>query len=344
MKIIMKKIAKLVQKFSLTFLLFSFIASANAAEKFNDYLNTLYQKASNQGFSTNLLNEVFSQIQPIPEVLKLDQAQAGFHHGWWLFQAQHRGCAFCYINKSLSKKRIQQGRELYQDESNLLQTVAKRYDIQPEYLLALWGLETNYGEYQGNYPEFSALATLAYNPRRRSMFEREFFAALRMVNEKQISLDEMHGSWAGAMGQCQFMPSRYLTMAVNFKGAEHPDIWHNQGDALASMANYLHQLNWHNQGRMIQAVKLPYSFPLREANLQIRRPLSEWLQMGVVPRETLMTPSPDTLYSILAPDNNRQYAFLVDTHNFDVIMNWNHSKVYALSVGLLAREITLGQS
>lgn len=320
-----------------------FITPALADESFNDYLNKLYLKAQAQGFPEPLLDEVFAQIHPLSTVLKLDRAQAGLnsHSTIWSFlEPPHRFCSFCYINKSLSKRRIHEGREIFQSNYSTLTQIAKQYHVQPEYLISLWGLETNYGKVQGNFPEFSALATLAYDKRRRPLFEREFFSALKMVNNKPELLKYMYGSWAGAMGQCQFMPSRYLTLAIDHANRGYADIWHDQIDALASIANYLHQAGWHDQHVMVQAVKLDDRFQSEWAGLNVQKPLKEWLDLGVIPKETLHADE-HTLYSILAPDHNREYAFLVDTENFNVIMSWNHSKSYALSVGLLAREIAL---
>lgn len=313
-------------------------------EDFNSYIETLYQKATLQNYKEETLQEVFPHLHPITKVLDLDHSQAGIYHkSFWFWPTRHPYCAFCYIHRSLSAARIHEARAMYRQKSDLLQEIYQTYHVRPEYLVSLWGLESNFGKVQGNFPEFSALATLAYDHRRRSLFESEFFAALKMVDQAGVPISAMKGSWAGAMGQCQFMPSKYLTLAVDYDHKGYADIWHNQADALASIANFLKQAGWRDNSVVIQAVTLSNDFKSSWAGLGVKKPLKEWLQLGVIPREQLSTPSDNTLYSVLAPDHSRQYAFLVDTHNFNVIMNWNHSKSYALTVGLLAREITLGQ-
>ncbi len=181
---------------------------------------------------------------------------------------------------------------------------------------------------------------MAYDQRRRTFFEHEFFAALQMVKNSGVPIQLMKGSWAGAMGQCQLMPSRYLKLAVDFDKKGYADIWGHKADALASIANYLHQAGWHTGGRVVQAVKLKWGFDSQLEGLKVSKPIQQWLELGVIPRERLQEPSDNRLYSIIVPDNNREYAFLVDTHNFNVIMDWNHSRSYAISVGLLAREIS----
>ena len=177
-------------------------------------------------------------------------------------------------------ERLKAAREHLQGNRALLAEVGRRYGVQPRFIVALWGIETGFGKVTGNFPVIAALATLAYDGRRSTFFRGELIAALRIVDEGKIDPQEMLGSWAGAMGQSQFMPSSYLRFAVSYRGDGHGDIWHSSEDVFASIANYLHQSGWHGDETWGREVRLPAKFDPALIGLGVKKSLAEWRKLG----------------------------------------------------------------
>jgi membrane-bound lytic murein transglycosylase B len=177
-------------------------------------------------------------VKPIPRIIELDRSQPEFK----LTLKQ-------YLDRIVSDKTVWDGRRLYREHRDLLKKIGDQYGVEPQYIVALWGIETRYGRITGGYPVIAALATLAYDGRRSAFFRAELIRALKILEEGHIALEDMDGSWAGAMGQVQFMPSSFVTYAVDYDGDGRTDIWDNVPDALASAANYLSKSGWaRNQG------------------------------------------------------------------------------------------------
>ncbi len=225
---------------------------------------------------------------------------------------------------------------------DLLKEVGQHYGVPPRFIVALWGIETSYGSNTGGFNVIEALATLAYDGRRSQYFRGELLNALFILQEGHASLQTMKGSWAGAMGQSQFMPSSFLKLAVDFDGDGRKDIWTTHADVFASAANYLSQSGWRYGETWGRKAKLPDGFDPRQTGLKISKPIQTWHNMGVRRHDGRNLPVASMKGSIIVPDDTLSPAFLV-YHNFRVIMKWNRSTYFATSVGLLADSIVRPQ-
>lgn len=300
-----------------------------ASPEFQSCLADLQGKARQQNLSERAVATVAAMEQQ-QRVLELDRKQPEF--------AQTFGQ---YLSARLTPDRIRKGRELYQRHRAFLDQLAARHGVPGQYLVAFWGLETNYGGYLGNMPTLDSLATLACDPRRADFFTGEFLTALRVMEREALQPAQMRGSWAGAMGHTQFMPSNYLKYAVDGDGDGRKDLFGSEKDALASGANFLQQLGWQGSFRWGREVLLPPGFDYSLAGRSHARPVAGWRALGVTGAEGAALPAAEIQGSILVPAGHRGPAFLV-YDNFGVIMNWNRSESYALSVGLLADLIAGG--
>lgn len=301
--------------------------SASAMD-FPAWVGAFKAEARQEGISQSLLDQAFLNVTPIQRVIELDRKQP---EGRLTF-AQ-------YKKNVLTQDRIVKGRALYQQHRALLDQVAKAYDVPAPYILALWGMETSYGKNTGGFGVIPALATLAYDGRRSEFFRKELLGALKIVDAGHISLANMKGSWAGAMGQNQFMPSSYHRFAVDGNGDGHKDIWNTLPDVFASTANYLHQSGWKGDERWGREVDVPANIPLDELKSDEPQPLSYWKGKGVTLLDGSPLPNIDGMRGkIVMPDGVGGPAFMV-YDNYKVIMTWNKSTYFATSVGLLADAI-----
>ncbi len=296
---------------------------------FASCLSGLQERASQQNLSPRAVAAVTTMEQQ-QRVLELDRRQPEF--------VQTFGQ---YLAARLSEDRIRRGRELYARHRAFLDQLAARYGVPGHYLVAFWGLETNYGSYLGNMPTLDSLATLACDPRRGDYFADEFLTALRVMDREALEPGQMRGSWAGAMGHTQFMPSNYLRYAVDGDGDGRIDLWGSKQDALASGANFLQHLGWQEGVRWGREVILPEGFDYRLTGRGNAQPVRDWAALGVRGTDGNPLPQADIEGAILVPAGHRGPAFLV-YDNFAVIMKWNRSEAYALSVGLLADRIAGG--
>lgn len=286
------------------------------------------KEALTQGISPGILDQALGDFEPIAQVIELDRDQPEFK----LSLDQ-------YLSRVVRKSRVDKGRDMLSRHRSLLAEVYQRYGVQPRFLVALWGIETTFGLTSGTFPVIHAIATLAHDGRRSTYFRKELIQALRIVDKGHISLDTMRGSWAGAMGQLQFMPSTFHDFAVDFAGDARIDIWDDLGDAFASAANYLSRLGWSTGHTWGREVRLPPSFDRDMIGLETQKRLSEWQRLGVrrVGGEDLPK-RPDLFGSILQPGGKGGRAFVV-YENFRVILAWNKSGYFALAVGILADQI-----
>ena len=305
-------------------LILVFAPPVMSESNFAQWVKDFKAEAEGKGISSALVDQAFEGVVPIPRVIELDRKQP-----------ESRMTFEDYRKKIVSKQRIQRGRQMMAQHRELLNTIGKQYDVQPRFIVALWGIETFYGKNTGGYSIVNALATLAFDGRRSQYFRTELLRAFRILQDGHISLAAMKGSWAGAMGQCQFMPSSFLRLAVDHDGDGRKDIWNTPADVFASAANYLSQSGW--QGKQIwgRRVQLPLKFDKQQASLKISKPLQFWQKMGIRKNDGSNLPSSLMKASIVLPDGNDGPAYAV-YDNFRVIMKWNRSTYFATSVGLLA--------
>jgi membrane-bound lytic murein transglycosylase B len=240
-----------------------------------------------------------------------------------------------YMERTLNPKRIEQGHEMMAEHRGALRRIQQLYGIPPAIIVALWGKETNYGANTGGFYVVDALATLAYEGRRAEYFAGELLNSLRIIDAGHIAPDDMKGSWAGAMGQCQFMPTSFFKYAVDGDANGTIDIWTDLNDVFASMANYLHTEGWNAAEGWGQEVRLTRTIPESQMGLEVQQTLARWAQMGITNPDGTPLPNIDLLASLVQPDGPGTNAYLV-TGNFRVLMHWNRSRYFGISVGTLA--------
>ena len=291
---------------------------------FRAWLATLEREALSSGIPLNTLKTALSSVELVPRVIELDRRQ--LEPALTLDQ---------YLSRIISKDRVFIGRKKLIENRILLDSIAVRYGVQPRVLVALWGVETDFGRITGSFQVIDSLVTLIYDGRRSSFFKKEFIHALRILDEGHVSIDEMKGSWAGAMGQLQFMPSTFRRFAVDFNNDGRKDIWKSHEDAFASAANYLSQSGWNYDQTWGQEVFLPEEFDRTSIRFKHRKRLSEWKALGLRPLDGRNFPSKDFISSIIQPDGAEGQAFLA-YGNYRVILRWNRSHRFALSVGILS--------
>ncbi len=303
-------------------------AQALTSAEFDRCIAVLGERAQAEGISPSVIEDSLVLAKLSPRVLELDRRQPEFTTSF----AQ-------YFNTRVNAQRIEQGRRLLAEHRELLDRLAHQYGVPPQYLVAFWGLETNFGSYFGRMAVLDSLATLACDTRRSEYFTGELISALRIIDEGSITAERMEGSWAGAMGHVQFMPSAFLQYAVDYDGDGRRDLWGSLPDAMASASHFLQQLGWETGTRWGREVRLPEGFPYVQAGLESRRTLAEWAELGVRRADGSPLPVVEGMEAaVLVPAGHRGPAFLV-YHNFNVIMRWNRSEFYALAVGRLADRI-----
>ncbi len=294
------------------------------------WLEGVRQEALARGIRDETLARVLPGIVPLPRVLELDQRQPEFIEPF-----------LDYLERRLTPTRIEEGRKRLRELAPLLEEIRNRYGVPPHILIALWGLETNYGTHLGEFPVPAALATLAYDSRRSRFFRGQFLDALAILDAGHVTPEAMRGSWAGAMGQMQFMPSTFVTYAVDADGDGRKDLWHSLPDAFASAAHYLQRLGWREDERWGREVRLPADFDWELARPWVSKPLSAWAALGVRQADGQPLPSSGQMGAIVLPQGHQGPAFLVYA-NFERLMSWNRSLNYALAVGLLADRLRGG--
>jgi membrane-bound lytic murein transglycosylase B len=294
------------------------------------WLEGVRQEALAQGISPETLASALDGLEPIERVIELDRRQV---EGRITFQE--------YRKRVLSEERVGRGRALLREHQALLERIGAEYGVQPRFIVALWGIETSYGAWPGNTPVIAALATLAHDGRRAEFFRSELLQALRIIDDGDIEADQMFGSWAGAMGQSQFMPSSYFRNAVDYDGDGRRDIWGTLPDVFASIANYLAKAGWNDRRTWGREVGLPAALGDGLDGLKVRRALPAWQELGVRRADGTALPMVAIDASLLRTDDGAGPAYLV-YDNFRVLMAWNRSTYFGLTVGELADLITHG--
>ena len=291
-------------------------------EGLSAWLKDLRTEALSKGISAAVFDQAFAAVKLRPRVISLDRKQPE------LKQTRTQ-----YLNARVTTRRINEGKTMLKRYPTWLGRVEKQYQVPRQYIVALWGIETNYGRYTGGFPVISSLTTLAYDGRRSAYFRQELHHVLWLLENKKIKLDLLKGSWAGAMGQCQFMPSSFRRFAVNADGG-YTDIWSSVPDIFASTANYLKQSGWKADQSWGQKVLLPKKFDASLAGLNNPLPLSRWQELGVTPASPQKFPS-DSIKASLLIDPAGGPAYLV-YDNFHVLLKWNRSSSFAIAVGTIA--------
>lgn len=307
----------------------------HGASGFGPWLAAYKQRAAQLGIDAYFLDRALGHVEYLPRVIELDQKQP------------EKKITFAEYKKNIvSDKRIRDGREKLSEYRGLLHRVERAYGVPAQYIVALWGIETNYGRITGGFDIMSSLATLAYEGRRAEFFERELTNALKILAGGHAGTDRLTGSWAGAMGQCQFMPSSYLKYAVDGDGDGNVNIWSSMPDVFASMANYLRTEGWDGEMRWGRPVIAPRGIPENKYGRDVKMPLSYWHKIGVRQANGRALPVPaggaEILASLVAPDGPGTETYLA-YGNYNVIMHWNRSTYFATSVGLLADAISAGR-
>ncbi|HXS40843.1 MAG TPA: lytic murein transglycosylase [Stellaceae bacterium] len=306
-------------------------ASAAEAGDFASWLHGMRQDAQAQGITSATLDRAFAGVKPIPRVIELDHSQP------------ETTLTFAeYQERVASPERRQAAHEQYLLNKSLLDEIGQRYGVQPRYIVALWGIETNFGQRIGSYPVIAALATLAYDGRRAAFFRRELINALRIVQTDNIDPAKMIGSWAGAMGQSQFMPSSFLAYAVSYRDAGAPDIWTRKDDVFASIANYLSRVGWRGDQPWGEPAVAPANLDSSQIGPGKKKSVAEWAALGVKRADGRALPSagPEASWraALLQPAGSDGPSFLV-YDNFNVIMRWNNSSYFAVAVGSIADSV-----
>jgi membrane-bound lytic murein transglycosylase B len=310
-------------------------------EGFEAFLPRLRTEAERAGIRASTLDRIFPTLTFSPRTVQLDRAQPGGRAGvptnppFAPYRARH-------ITQAL----IERGRARYDENRSRLAEISRRYGVPPQYLVAIWGKETGYGTIMGDFDLLNSLASLAYEGRRRQLFTDEFIATLRMI-ERGFPREELQGSWAGAAGHPQFLPSVYIRLAVDGDGDGRADIWRSHLDGLASIANYLRVAGWRPGLRWGEAVRVPAGFDRAAVANRLRAPRcapvfarhSRWLTAAEWRRLGIANSLPDGAFaSLIEPDGPGATAYLT-THNYRVILDYNCSNFYALTVALLADSV-----
>ncbi|BBK31969.1 hypothetical protein STHU_26030 [Allostella humosa] len=301
--------------------------AAAAEQPFPVWLDELRREALAGGISPGVLDRALAGLEPNPRVIELDRRQP---EGTMTFAT--------YRTRVVARQRIDQGRQLLADNRQLLAAVEQRYGVPAPFIVALWGVETSYGRVTGNFPVVTSLATLAYDGRRAELFRGELINALRILDQGHITADGMLGSWAGAMGQSQFMPSSFLNFAVDYDGDGRRDIWGTRSDVFASIANYLSSSGW-TPGGWGREVRVPAGMVLPTsaiAGADDQRPMAEWAARGLVQADGSPLPMDGSTAGLVLPERDGTGpAFLVHP-NYRVLLRWNRSTYFALAVSELA--------
>lgn len=302
--------------------------SANSA----DFVRSLWPQAEARGVSRTAFEQAFAGYSYSSKIMDLTRKQPEFS------QTVQQ-----YIDRRVTNARASKGQAMRGEWAQTLAGAQQRWGVQPEVVLAIWGMETNFGGFMGGEHTIHALATLTEGGYRPDFFREELLTALRIISDGHVSANNMTGSWAGAMGHTQFMPTSFMKYAVDYNGDGRKDIWNSVQDALGSTANYLHSFGWKQGETWGYEIRLPNGFDFARARQMERAPLSQWQAMGIQRVSGKPFPRPSDVGRLYMPAGASGPAFLL-LPNFDVIKRYNNSDSYALAVGHLADRIIGGGS
>jgi membrane-bound lytic murein transglycosylase B len=326
------------RKFIIVCTLLPVFANATAAnltiadEDFIQCKVNLVKRAQDEGFSSYITDTVIETLSPIERVIALDKKQPEFTQ---TFEQ--------YINARVTNYHVRVGREKLKEHKTLFDSLEKKYGIPRQYLVSFWGLETVFGKHKGKMSVLNSLATLACDQRRSEFFTLELLNLFTLIETKQVAVEQLKGSWAGAMGHMQFMPTAYLKYAVDGDNDGKVNVWESEVDALTTAANYLNKINWQAKERWGREIILPQNFSFDRVAFDQYYPLSYFQKLGIKQTNNKSLPTYDIQAELYLPSGHNGPAFLLYP-NFNVIMTWNLSKSYALSVGLLANKLVGARS
>jgi len=314
---------------------------ANTQAKFDEYVANLKQEAVQKGYDSQLIEDAFATAKFKKKVISADKSQP-----------EVKETLETYLPKRVPQWKIDRARKLYAENKDLLEKVAKEFGVQARFIVALWGLESNFGKIQGGHNVIASVVTLAFDGRRETMYKKQLWAALDILKAGHITLDKFNGSWAGAMGQTQFMPTSFNAYAVDYDNDGRKDIWTTEADAFASIANYLKQAGWDDNLTWGRQVQLPEGFDNNNILKRGTRNRSQWLEfwgnsersladwqaLGVRKMDGTDLPNVDVTAAMVMPDdvNGRMYLAY---DNYKALMHWNRSYYFATSVGYLSDRI-----
>ncbi len=301
---------------------------------FNEWLAGVRAEAAERGIRPDVIEQALADVEPVEQVLERDRTQPEFALD-----------LEAYLKRRLTKQTVHTAQQMYTKHRALLRRIGEQYGVNPRILVSVWGIESNFGRFSGVRPTISTLATLAYDQRRSAFFRSELLSALEILNRGDIELDRLKGSWAGALGQPQFMPSSYLKYAQDFDGDGRRDIWSSQADVFASIAYYLQQHGWTRGGSWGREIRIPAklraeatAIPRRETGCRAERimtdprPISAWRKLGFRAMNGRALPS-SSLQASLVQAGTRSFLLYP---NYGAILEYNCAHTYALSVALLA--------
>ncbi len=294
---------------------------------FKQFVADMWPKAKRNGVSRRTFNEAFRGVTPDPRVIRLLNKQPEFTIPIWK-----------YVERGINEIRVQNGRKKLKEVKTDLSRIEKRFGVNREVIVSIWGLESNFGQNKGSMYVIRSLATLGAQGRRKDFGRSQLLAALKILEAGDIDRKGMLGSWAGAMGHTQFIPTTYLSMAVDWTGDGKRDIWNSRQDALASTANYLSKSGWRMDRPWGWAIRLPERFNRHLIGREHARPVAEWAKMGIRPRNSQRFGNRTAKSWVIMPAGQRGPAFLV-TQNFDAVYAYNHSVSYVMAVTHLADRI-----
>lgn len=314
---------------------------AKTQAEFQTYLTNLKQEAIAKGYEAKLIDDAFATATYKEKVVSADKNQP-----------EVKETLETYLPKRVPQWKIDRARKLYAENKDVLERVAKEFGVQARFIVALWGLESNFGTIQGGHNVIFSLVTLAFDGRREALYKRQLWAALDILKSGHITLDKFKGSWAGAMGQTQFMPTSFNAYAIDYNNDGRKDIWTTKEDAFASIANYLKQEGWNDSLTWGRQVQLPENFDSKYVLVRgtktrkqwleywndSERSLADWQALGVRKADGSDLPNVDVRAALVMPDdiNGRMYLAY---DNYKVFMHWNRSYYFATSVGYLSDRI-----
>lgn len=300
---------------------------ADAEQDFASWLKGIRSDALAAGVNEEILDPILTDIELLPRVIELDRNQP-----------EGRLSLEEYLSRVVPQSRITFARDRLKKHALTLGNVESDYLVQRRFIIALWGIESDFGRFTGGYSVINSLSTLAYDGRRSEFFRSELIDALKILSIGEVSNSQMMGSWAGAMGQCQFMPSSFHRFAVDYDKNGKRDIWDSLPDVFASIANYLHRSGWKFDQTWGREVTLPENFDLTFIGLEHVNTIQGWQDMGVRRADGADLPGRQLSAAIILPDGPGSTAYMV-YDNFRNIMKWNRSTYFALAVGILSDQL-----
>lgn len=309
---------------------FIFSSVANDQESFDKWVLEFKKEAISKGISKKTVDKAFDSVQIVQKAISLDKKQP------------YKKRSFeSYIDLVVPQSRIDRAVSRYFENKELIDKVSKHYNVQPQFIVALWGIESDFGRNMGSFKIIDSIATMSWEGRRAKFFRRELLSALKIIDEGNIAYQDMKGSWAGAMGQTQFMPTSFEELAVDFDKDGRRDIWGTKADIFASIANYLSKRGWSGDQNWGRGVTLPENFDNSLISSKVTRTVEFWKNAGVKAKVgNYIAPVGVTKASIIRPEDDVDRSYIVYS-NYKTILNWNRSLYFATAVGYLADQIAL---